>query len=480
MIENFTFGRLCVVGDLLLDRYIFGSVNRISPEAPVPVLLHSRFSDVPGGTANVAVNAAALGSQVNLIGVVGEDQSGDMLLDILKPWSNVNLDGVVRDPNWTTITKTRVLSGNQQIVRIDEECIKPFSSDVTARIIAAAQAAIAESDVLVCSDYAKGVLSDEVLAAVIEAGRKKNIPIIVDPKRKSFVGYQGATLVTPNRAEMTQATGLSLRTEQEIERAAQKASEQFGGDVLLTRSEDGMTLWRKNGKMTHASVRKSEVSDVSGAGDTVLATVASVLSAGQPLETAIVIATTAAAISVSKLGTATVSRAELSQELRNEMHDAGKLVSIEEAQDIVQNWHHHGAQVVFTNGCFDLVHPGHISLIRAAAREGDKLIVALNTDSSVKRLKGDSRPIQDEIARATVVGALRDVDLVVLFDEDTPLEAIKALRPDVLVKGADYTESQVVGGDFVKQYNGRVALVDLIEGRSTSSLVKKAKDNIVK
>jgi D-beta-D-heptose 7-phosphate kinase / D-beta-D-heptose 1-phosphate adenosyltransferase len=474
MIENFQFGRLTIVGDILLDRYISGSVNRISPEAPVPVLLHSRQFAVPGGAANVAVNAAALGCKVRLIGVVGQDSSADALREVLEPWIDVDLQGLVEDPTRTTTTKTRILSGRQQIVRIDEERVDGLSAITTSRLIAAARAAISESDVVVCSDYAKGVLSDDVLDAVIAAGREKNIPVIVDPKRKTFAAYRGATLVTPNRQEMGLATGLPLRTNQEIEVAASVASAQFGGDVLLTRSEEGMTLWRRGAQVTHASAKQSEVYDVSGAGDTVLATVASVLSAGQTLETAVVIASAAAAISVSKLGTATVSRAELSRALMDEMDDAGALVSIEQAIDIVENWRRHGAQVVFTNGCFDLVHPGHISLIRAAAREGDKLIVALNTDRSVRRLKGESRPIQDETARATVIGALRDVDLVIFFDENTPLKLIETLKPHVVVKGADYSEDQVIGGDFVKQYGGRVALVDIVAGRSTSSLVKKA------
>ncbi|MCE2574440.1 D-glycero-beta-D-manno-heptose-7-phosphate kinase [Komagataeibacter sp. FNDCR2] len=477
MIENFSFGCLCVIGDVLLDQYVFGSANRISPEAPVPVLLHSHRRAVPGGAANVAANAAALGCRVNLVGVVGTDHAADTLREAMAPWKSVSLRGLVEDPVWTTITKTRILSGQQQIMRLDEERVDVLSPETPDRLIAAGLAALADADVLVCSDYAKGALSDRVLAAMIGAAREKGIPVIVDPKRKTFEAYRGANLITPNRSEMARATGLPLNTDTEIETAARAASEQFGGDVLLTRSEAGMTLWRRNGESLHAVARRSEVCDVSGAGDTVVATVASVLSAGEMLETAVVLAATAAAVSVSKLGTAVVTREELSRELHSTMSDAGQLATIDEAKEIVRNWRQHGAQIVFTNGCFDLIHPGHIGLIRAAAREGDKLIVALNTDSSVRRLKGESRPIQDEIARATVMGALRDVDLVVLFDEDTPLETIMALRPNVVVKGADYTEDQVVGGDFVKQYGGRVALVDILEGRSTSSLVKKAREH---
>jgi len=476
MIDNFQFGRLTVIGDLLLDRYVSGSVDRISPEAPVPVLLHARQHEVPGGAANVALNAAALGCSVRLIGVVGDDEAAKSLRTAIAPWGGVDCSGMVTDDSWTTITKTRVLSGRQQIIRIDEENLTPFAEPTNQRVIDAALEAIAVSDVLICSDYAKGVLNDAVLSAVIAAGRARGIPVIVDPKRRTFEAYRGATLVTPNRSELATATGLRPKTDAEFEHAAAHASEQFGGDVLVTRSEDGMSLWRRDAPPTHASSRKSEVFDVSGAGDTVVATVGAVLSAGQSLETAVVIASVAAAISVSKLGTATVSRAELNRDLMGEIDDAGALVSIGKAAEIAENWRRHGASVVFTNGCFDLVHPGHIALIQAAARQGDKLIVALNTDASVSRLKGPTRPIQDEQARATVIGALRAVDLVVLFDEDTPLEAITAIRPDVLVKGSDYTEDQVVGGDVVKQGGGRVALVDLVPDRSTTALVHKAGD----
>ncbi|WP_102325137.1 D-glycero-beta-D-manno-heptose-7-phosphate kinase [Komagataeibacter saccharivorans] len=478
MIENFQFGSLVVIGDLLLDQYIYGSVERISPEAPVPVLRRDRQASVPGGAANVAVNAAALGCAVKLIGVVGCDPAADALHNALAPWDTIDCTGILADPQWTTITKTRVLSGRQQIVRIDDERIETPSAQLTARLIAAGKAAIATCDVLVCSDYAKGVLSEDVLAELIATARSRDIPIIVDPKRRDLAAYRGASLITPNRKELAQATGLPLHTHDEIERAARAASAAFGGDVLLTRSEEGMTLWRTDGTMTDAATRKSEVYDVSGAGDTVVATVAAVLSAGQTLDTAMVIATTAASIAVGKLGTASVSKEELSHALRAEMVETGQTLPLDQAVQVVQNWRQHGARVVFTNGCFDLVHPGHIALLHGAAREGDKLIVAINSDQSVRRLKGESRPVQDEQARAMVIGALRDVDMVVIFDEDTPLETIRALKPDVLVKGADYTEENVVGGDFVKQNGGRVALIDIVSGRSTTSLVRKMQQAI--
>ncbi|MBR0560000.1 D-glycero-beta-D-manno-heptose-7-phosphate kinase [Neokomagataea anthophila] len=473
MIDNLSFGRVAIIGDLLLDCYINGSVERISPEAPVPVLVHANHTTVPGGAANVAMNAATLGCSVELVGLIGCDQSAETLRKNLQILSNISLSGLVADPAWPTITKTRVLSGRQQLVRIDEEKIDHVSPDMQEALIAASRTAIAHADVVICSDYAKGVLSDPVLHAIFAEAQARNIPVIVDPKRLDFRTYRGATLITPNRGELKASTGLPVKTNAEVEYAARRAMEQFGGDMLVTRSEDGMTLCRQNGSVTHATAHKSEVYDVSGAGDTVVATIASVLSAGQDLETAIVIAANAASIAVSKLGTATVTREELNQSLLADMQENGATLPLSQAQHIIENWRHHGARIVFTNGCFDLIHPGHIALIREASRQGDKLVVALNSDASVMRLKGPTRPLQDEQARATVMGALRYVDLVVIFDEDTPLQAIQTLKPDVLVKGSDYREDDVVGGDFVKSYGGTVFLANLVSGRSTTSIVHK-------
>lgn len=477
MIDNFAFGNVAIIGDLLLDCYISGSVGRISPEAPVPVLLRASHTAVPGGAANVALNAAALGSHVSLVGIVGCDEAAATLRSSLAAYSGIDIRGVVADDDWATITKTRVMSGRQQIVRIDEEDIKSPTSQAKRRLIEASRRAIAEADVVVCSDYAKGVLSEDVLAEIFKAAALRKVPVIVDPKQKDFSVYRGAYLITPNRSELTAATGLPLRNDLEIEAAAQVASASFGGCVLVTRSEEGMTLFQSDNSVTHVKARKSEVYDVSGAGDTVVATIASVISAGQDLETAVIIATSAASIVVGKLGTATVTRDELSTSLLEEMQAGQPLVSLDRAQAKIKQWRHHGARVVFTNGCFDIVHPGHIALIQAAAAEGDKLIVAINSDASVRRLKGTTRPLQDEQARATVIGALRDVDMVIVFDEDTPLETIQTLRPDVLVKGADYRENDVVGGDFVKTYGGSVVLADLVSGRSTTSIVKKMQND---
>ncbi len=471
-------GTIAVIGDVMVDRYIVGSVTRISPEAPVPVLVHGEDRIVPGGAANVAANAAALGAPVVLVGLMGDDTAAAELRAALGYFPGIVLDHLVTDPDRPTITKTRVMSGRQQIVRIDAEQTRAPSAAMTDALIAAALRAIAGAAVVVLSDYAKGVLSDAVVGAIMAAAKAKGVPVIVDPKRRTFEAYAGASLVTPNRRELAEATGLPDDTDAQAALAAEAAGRQFGGDVLVTRAEKGMTLWRQSGDVLHVPAEAREVFDVSGAGDTALAALAVSRASGQSLEASVVIANAAAALAVAKLGTAVVTRAELRAALEDSAartEHPGALVSRDEARRIVAAWRANGTKVVFTNGCFDLLHPGHVSLLEQAARHGDRLVVGLNTDASVRRLKGPTRPLQDEAARARVMGALRCVDLVVLFEEDTPLETITALLPDVLVKGADYAPHQVVGADVVIAQGGELVLVDLVSGQSTSSLVAKAR-----
>lgn len=488
MTDTLNDGAITILGDLLLDQYITGDVTRISPEAPVPVLLSSHQRSTPGGAANVAVNVAALGHPVHLIGVVGTDQAAGTLRQALSVWQEIRLDSLVDDASWTTITKTRVLSGRQQIVRLDNEKLVPFSRATEEALIASTLKALETSRILICSDYAKGVLSDRVLHAVMEAARSRNIPVLVDPKRADLSAYRGASLLTPNRQELGKALAASgiahpagrpwtLTDDEEVEQACAAIAPLTGSDILLTRSEKGMTLWQQKAAPLHCRAHPSEVYDVSGAGDTVIATIACALASGRSLASAVTMATTAAAIAVSKLGTAFVTRDELHQKLLEEIADSGACLPLPDACAIVENWKRHGASVVLTNGCFDLLHPGHVSLIQFAASQGDKLIVALNTDASIRRLKGPRRPLQTEQARATVIRALRHVDLVVLFDEDTPLDIISALKPHVLVKGADYREDEVVGGDVVREHGGHVCLAPLLDGHSTSRIVQTMDDS---
>jgi D-beta-D-heptose 7-phosphate kinase / D-beta-D-heptose 1-phosphate adenosyltransferase len=466
---------IVVVGDVMIDRYMTGKVERISPEAPVPVLLHSHDRAVAGGAANVAVNIVALGCGVRLVGVTGNDQDAAELRQLLE-LMGVSTAHLVTDTERPTICKTRVVSGRQQFFRIDREVTRPLSEKIEDAIVQSARAAMTDADMVVISDYAKGIFSDRVLQQVIAAARSFGIRVLVDPKRRTFEAYRGAELVKPNARELAAATGMSCATDADIATAGEIAAQQFDGTVLVTRADAGMSLIRQGEAVSHFRSSVLEVADVSGAGDTALAALAVSMVEGHAIEDAAMRSNVAAGVAVSKFGTSIVNRFELDAALArasSPRHHPGSLATISTAAEMALAWRRMGERVVFTNGCFDLIHTGHIELLTFAAREGDRLIVGLNTDVSVKRLKGTSRPIQSEQDRARIIGALRAVDLVVLFDEPTPLSLIDAITPDVLVKGADYTEDQVVGGDLVKARGGRVALFPLIEGRSSTKLVER-------
>jgi D-beta-D-heptose 7-phosphate kinase/D-beta-D-heptose 1-phosphate adenosyltransferase len=343
-------------------------------------------------------------------------------------------------------------------------------------IIESARAAMALADIVAISDYGKGILSNHVLEQVIGTAKSLGKPVLVDPKRRTFEAYRGADLIKPNAGELSAASGMPCSTDAEIEAAADAIASQFDGAILVTRAEAGMSLIRRGSPVRHFKSSVLEVADVSGAGDTALAALAVSLVEGRAIEDAVTTSNIAAGVAVSKLGTAIVNRAELDAALArasSPKHHPGSLVTQSAAADIAASWRRMGERVVFTNGCFDLIHTGHIELLTFAAREGDRLIVGLNTDASVKKLKGPTRPIQAELDRARIIGALRAVDLVVLFDETTPLSLIDAISPDVLVKGADYTEDQVVGGDVIKARGGRVALFPVVEGRSSTKIVER-------
>lgn len=483
MINALAKGRVAIVGDVVLDHYVIGSVARISPEAPVPVLQVARDVEVPGGAANVAANVVALGGAVDLIGVVGDDPGAQRLIDILASIGRTDL-GLVTCRTHPTITKTRFVSGQQQIVRVDRESVAEYDPEVTAQLITQIEARIGACDCLVLSDYGKGVLSDAVIAAAIALARDAGKPVIVDPKRPTFEPYRGASFITPNRKELTEATRLPCGTDEEAAIAAAAAMAQAEAAILLTRSEQGMSLYRPGQRPIHLKAEAREVFDVSGAGDTVVASLALGLGVKLPVAAAMRIANTAAGVVVGKLGTATCSVEELKQAWARQVsrpseraEAAGEeegLTPLEAAQAIRAGWEQEGFKVGFANGCFDLLHPGHVSLLRQAAAACDRLIVAINSDASVSALKGPTRPVQDQASRAQVLKALKGVDLVVVFDDPTPLALVEALYPDVIVKGADYKEEDVVGGAFVKARGGRVLLVDLIKGQSTSALVKRA------
>lgn len=481
-LEGFAAARVLVVGDVMLDRYVSGEVRRISPEAPIPILRVQSRRRVLGGAGNVAQNIAALGALAALVGVVGTDAAADEIAAEIadQPAIAGRLIPVADRP---TAVKTRFMAGSHQLLRLDEERADPISADVENLVLAAIAEALPDVGVVVLSDYGKGVLTDRVLAETIALARAAGKPIIADPKRALFHAYAGVDLITPNALEVSQATGIATTDDAHATNAGDAARAQAqAGAVLVTRSEKGMTLVRSGAPALHIPTRAIAVADVSGAGDTVVAALAVALDAGADLADAARIANAAAGIAVGKLGTATVLRAELADALHSyaghtyQGHTLdSKIVDRPAATAQVAAWRRAGLKVGFTNGVFDLLHPGHIGGLTKARAACDRLVVALNTDASVRRLKGPTRPVQAEAARAIVMSALEAVDLVVLFDDDTPLEIISALLPDVLVKGADYQPHEVVGADIVAAHGGRLVLIPLEVGHSTTGLIARGK-----
>ena len=429
---DFSHLTILCVGDVMLDRFLHGDIERISPEAPVPVLHLRETREMPGGAGNVASNIASLGGTAILVGLIGADESGARLRAILqnRPRMRAALVETTRRP---TICKTRFVAARQQIVRADEESRAPLHPLEEQGLLAAIDANLAGAHVVIFSDYGKGALSPALLAHAIQAARARGIPVFVDPKTDDFTRYRGATCVTPNAREMAEAAGTPLATEADITQAAHRLMAQAGlGAILVTRSEKGMVLVQPTGTAS-VRARAREVFDVSGAGDTVIAALALAHADGRSLEQAMHIANAAAGVVVSKLGTATADIAEIMHELsaQDEEGSAGAipgLMTTEAARTLVARWRAQGFAVGFTNGCFDILHPGHVSLLAFARAQCDRLIVALNADDSVRRLKGPARPVNPLSQRAQVMAALRYVDGVVAFDDDTPLALIGALR----------------------------------------------------
>jgi D-beta-D-heptose 7-phosphate kinase / D-beta-D-heptose 1-phosphate adenosyltransferase len=474
---DFSPFRILVLGDVMLDRYLYGEVERISPEAPVPVVRLRRSRAMLGGAGNVARNISALGGRAVLVGLRGRDATAGELAALLADDPRIE-DSMAESATRPTICKMRVVAGTQQVARLDDEVADPADAAEAASLVAATERALAAGcAALVLSDYAKGVLAPPVVEAAIAAARVRGIPVLVDPKRDDFAPYRGADLLTPNARELSRAARMPTGTVAEVAAAARAVMEAAGLPALLcTRAEKGMTLVRASGAVASVPAEAREVFDVSGAGDTVVATLALAHAAGRPLEEAMRLANAAAGIVVGKLGTATVS----AEELAHALHAAGEaaangeaLLDRDAAARLVGEWRAHGLRIGFTNGCFDVLHAGHVALLSAARRRCDRLVVGLNTDESVARLKGPSRPVNPLGDRAAVLAALAAVDAVVPFAEDTPLELIRALRPDVLVKGADYTIDRVVGADIVQAAGGEVVLVELLPGRSTTSILAR-------
>ncbi|MDR3556880.1 MAG: bifunctional D-glycero-beta-D-manno-heptose-7-phosphate kinase/D-glycero-beta-D-manno-heptose 1-phosphate adenylyltransferase HldE [Syntrophobacteraceae bacterium] len=478
-LPDFKSATILVLGDVMLDRYIMGEVRRISPEAPVPVVRIRTRYEVPGGAGNVGKNLAKLGCQAVVLGVVGDDGEGAILRGLCV--ENEMDDMLVIDKSRPTITKTRIVARDQQLLRLDDEQPGVLSDPVRAQLLDRFEKMVVRCQAVILSDYGKGIFQTPGFCqSVVSLAGKHGVPVFVDPKGKDWERYRSATCITPNSAELEDVAETPVQGEVQLLGEAEKIRERYGAEwLLVTRGARGMCLLGRQSAPVVIPTIAREVYDVSGAGDTVIAVLAACVACGLSFPEATRVANTAAGIVVGKLGTQPVTAAELQYGLQleesgiNGTRYAGKSGSLESAQMQTQAWRSNGERIVFTNGCFDLLHPGHIHLLEEAKGLGDRLIVGLNSDSSVKRLKGPRRPILPESDRMVLLKALSCVDLVIIFEEDTPLRLIEALRPDILVKGSDYRLEQVVGRDIVESYGGRVALVSLMDGYSTTRIAEK-------
>lgn len=454
---------IACVGDLMLDRYVYGEVSRVSPEAPIPVLRTTRTIAMPGGVGNVARNVAALGGQARLGAVVGADAPGQELVNIINATRGV-IDFVQRSTAASTTVKTRFVAANQQLLRQDD--------DTDGRPEYRKFDVFSECSVILLSDYAKGVIDEDLIKTAIDSGA----PVIVDPKGRDFARYGAVDVIKPNASELAGATGLGVGTDAEVEVAlAALLAATTAKAIVVTRAGKGMSLARRGEEVQHFPGRAREVYDVSGAGDTCMAALGLAMAAGRSLEDAVRFAILASGVVVGKAGTAVVSPQELIAAEMSRHADAAsaKVSSLDELVEVVEGWRSQGLKIGFTNGCFDILHRGHVAYLNQARGWCDRLVVALNTDASVKRLKGEGRPVNDLDSRAAVIGGLSSVDRVTSFDAPTPLALIEKLRPDVLIKGADYTREGVVGGDLVESWGGEVRLATFTDGFSTTRTIEK-------
>jgi D-beta-D-heptose 7-phosphate kinase/D-beta-D-heptose 1-phosphate adenosyltransferase len=471
-IPRLAHSNVLIVGDVMLDRYVYGDVARISVEAPVPILAIDREVEMPGGAGNVLRNLTALGSAAAFITVVGDDGAGSALTALIGGQANVEPWLLVQGGRITT-QKTRFIAKGHQLFRADREQTDPIHPRLAERMVRIAVDAMAATSVTVLSDYGKGVLAGDVPTQLVAAARLSGRILIVDPRGVDFSRYTGADIVMPNRPELAAATGMPVDTEAAIVAAAITLRERFEfGAVVTTRGNAGMTLVDADG-VRHFPAEAGEVYDTSGCGDTALAALAAGVAAKLPLAVAVRLANIAAGVVVGKVGSAVAHEAELLAAVSAERSVGRKIVSLPEAAELAERWRHRGWRVGFTNGCFDLLHPGHLHLLEAGRAGCDRLIVGLNSDGSARRLKGPMRPAQSQDARAAVLASLAPVDLVCVFDEDTPERLIRAVRPDVLITGGADGVEEGFGVDLVREWGGKVTVADVLPGHSTQATLER-------
>jgi len=468
--------RILIVGDLILDRYVAGDVTRISPEAPIPVLTARSAEERLGGAGNVAANLVAMGAEVDVAGVIGDDGWGKALRDLLEK-HGIETSACAVDPTRPTILKTRMMSGAHQILRVDNEDARPLAGKPSEELVRMLPERVKKARAVVLSDYGKGCLNREVIAAVIAAAKQARVPVLVDPKGADYSRYRGATLVTPNRKEAEEAVGRKLGKIEEYAKAADELMALAELEAaVITLGGGGIYFKSRKGEAGHVQAQARAVFDVTGAGDTVIAQIAFHVADGRTLEAAVELANQAAGIVVGRLGTHAVTRSELLARLRETLPHEGKILrTATELDQLLAAWRKEKKRIVFTNGCFDVLHVGHIEYLRFARDKGDALIVAANDDASVRRLKGAGRPVNSCEDRMAVLAALEMVDAVFSFEEDTPAQVVERVTPDVLVKGEDWADKGVVGREWVEKHGGVVHLAPLVPGKSTSEILKKAR-----
>jgi D-beta-D-heptose 7-phosphate kinase/D-beta-D-heptose 1-phosphate adenosyltransferase len=467
--------RVLIVGDLILDAYVSGEVARISPEAPIPILRAKSKEERLGGAGNVAANLIAMQAEVDIVGVLGDDGHGRALRQLMEE-QGIETSGCAVDATRPTILKTRMMSGSHQMLRVDWEDARPIGGKAQSEIIAHLPARVRRAGAVVLSDYGKGVLSADVLKNVIGAARAAGVPVLVDPKGEDYKRYTGATLVTPNRKEAEQALGRKLSKIEDMSKAADDLMALADLEAaVITLGADGIYYKDKHGHSGHVPAQARAVFDVTGAGDTVVAQLGFYLADGLPLGTAVELANQAAAITVGRLGTHAVSRSELAAHMREAFPHGGKVVVGADVEALLAQWRKEGKRIVFTNGVFDVLHVGHVNYLRFAKQKGDVLIVGVNEDASVRRLKGPTRPVNPLADRMEMLAALEMVDAVTSFADDTPKEIIERVTPHVLVKGEDWADKGVVGREWVESHGGVVHLAPMVPGRSTTSILERAR-----
>lgn len=492
LIDNFQNQKILLVGDIMLDRFVYGGVSRISPESPIPVLGASREEKMLGGAGNVFANLKGLGTDTYFFTVVGDDAPAAEIRDILDDIGGARATLIVDDSR-PTILKTRFIAQHQQLLRVDYERLDPLVDRVQREILSQIEEIIGQMKAVILSDYGKGVLTQWLIQKLIRLAKKNKIPVIVDPKGKDFSLYKGATIVTPNKKELSEATqGHDVSSDKNIEVACHALIKQSGIEtVFATRSEDGMSVVSKKGVPLHLPTQAQEVYDVSGAGDTVVAAIAAGVAAGGSYEQTAYLANIAGGLAVAKVGTAIIRQDEMKRSLEAQEgrqaipkpYGISPILSVQETKEKIQAWQAQGLKVGFTNGCFDIVHYGHVHYLNQARDKCDRLVLGLNCDASVRVLKGETRPINDENARATVMAALGCIDLVVFFgaekvgEDNTPSGLLDMIRPDLLMKGGDYTVDQLPEAKVVLAYGGAVDIMPLYEGYSTTDIIKKSAQN---